>query len=425
MMPSIHLDPGTLLTSETVISVMFALVLFIFGYRFRDVLGARRLGQAFLVSGIGTLLFLLSGLMPPTVNVLLANSALMLANLLFYDGVDELLRTKPKLLYPAAIALLSLFPLFWFTAIDNRLDLRIVLLSTTDCLMQVWLFIDLMRCSRKGLPVYLLSMSVLLSMVADLLRAAGTAAGGSAGSLLQHHSVQAGYMVTGVLAACGLGIFSLLLVTGTIVEGVENNARRDPLTGALNRRGIEELLKSEVDRAKRSDAPLVLALLDIDEFKVINDTGGHPLGDIILRDIASSISSSLRSYDACGRIGGDEFMVLLPGSHADGAAQICMRIMDHVATMPQHPQLKKAPTISLGFTELHDSDTVETLVARADKALYRAKGEGRNCACEEAHNVRGSRRSPSAKLPGLYRPLPGHVVEVGKRRDTRAGRLSV
>ena len=115
-------------------------------------------------------------------------------------------------------------------------------------------------------------------------------------------------------------------------------------------------------------------------------------------------------------------MVLLPGSRADAATQICSRIMHHVASMPKHPQLEKDPTISLGFTEFHMADSPETIVARADRALYRAKREGRNCVREDAIFVRPARRSESAQLPAAYKPLPARISQLG-RRDPKPGRL--
>ena len=418
MMLTFHLDADTLLASESFICAMFAMVLFVLARRFGDMRGSMRLAQAFMASGFGTFFFLTVRMMPLAVNVLVANSALMLANLLFYDGIDALLHTRPRLRYPAAIAILTLIPLAWFSAVDNRLEVRIVLLAAADCLMQIWLFTDLIRCSRKGLAVYLLAMSVLLSMTTDVLRGLAIALNVSPASFLQSGSVQAAYMVTGVLAACGLGIFSLILVVAEVMNGMERSALRDPLTGALNRRGIEDLLKGELDRTRRAGTPLALALLDIDNFKSINDTWGHPVGDIILCDVVGCITASLRSYDSCGRIGGDEFLILLPGSSAAAAATICNRILQHVAALRPRKDVEISPTVSMGFTEYVSSDTPESIIARADRALYVAKREGRNRVSKEIVFAPGMRKEKPA-------PVPGASPRVPVRRDTRPGRLSV
>ncbi|HEY4356116.1 MAG TPA: GGDEF domain-containing protein [Acidobacteriaceae bacterium] len=378
MTPRFHLDIDTLLASETLICVMFALVLYVVSRHVADAPGPKRLAQAFIASGFGTFFFLMSSGLPLTVSVMVANSALMAANLLFYDGVDHLLHVKPRLLYPALIALATLFALFWFTAVNNNASGRIMVLSLADCLMQIWLFLDLIHCARKAITVYLLAISVGLSMATDFLRALATALGGTELIFLNHGFALAVYMVTGILAACGLGIFSLMLVAEEIMKSMERSARSDALTGALNRRGIEEVLKSELDRASRSGTPLTVALIDIDEFKTVNDTWGHPFGDMILRDVASCIISNLRSYDTCGRIGGDEFMVILPGSSATASAQICERILHQVAGLPPRRRGALSPTVSLGFTEYDPSDTPESIVARADRALYDAKRHGRN-----------------------------------------------
>lgn len=419
MMPRFHLDISTLLASETLICVMFALVLYVVSRHVADSPGPKRLAQAFVASGFGTFFFLMGSGLPLTISVMVANLALMLANLLFYDGVDHLLHIKPRLQYPALVAVITLFPLFWFTAFNNNLAARVIVLALADCLMQVWLFIDLVRCARKAMTVYLLAISVGLSMTTDILRAIATTLGGTEKIFQNHGFAQAAYMVTGVLAACGLGIFSLMLVAEEIMKGMERSARSDALTGALNRRGIEEVLKSELDRASRANSPLTVALIDIDDFKSVNDTWGHPFGDMILRDVASCITSNLRSYDTCGRIGGDEFMVILPGSSAAASAQICERILHQVAGLPPRRKGALAPTVSLGFTEYDPSDTPESIVARADRALYDAKREGRNRVSRQLKSI----YSQPVDLPALPAPPSARGQHAGRRAtesDARA-----
>jgi diguanylate cyclase (GGDEF)-like protein len=413
MIPAFHLDVNTLLASETLISVMFALVLFIMARRFGEAHGALRLGQAFIASAIGTFFFLLSHGLPLVVSVMVVNSLLMFANLLFYAGVDEILQVKPKLHYPAIVAVLSAFPVFWFTVVDNQVGMRIAVLSLADCLMQVWLAIDLFRCRDRGPVIYFLGATVMVAMIGDVLRAAAIGFAASAVPFLHHPVAQAVYMLTGLLASCALGLLSLMLVTSGIMDAIENSARRDPLTNVLNRRGIEDLLKTELDRAKRLGTNLCVALTDIDNFKTINDTWGHPMGDRIICDIADSICSNLRSYDACGRIGGDEFMMVLPSAEAEKAQQICERILQNVAALPPRQNVGVAPTISVGVTEYDSSDSIESLVARADRALYAAKREGRNRVRTNMPQFRVPKREapvvdpgqkPSRKRPKLVPP---------------------
>jgi diguanylate cyclase (GGDEF)-like protein len=138
----------------------------------------------------------------------------------------------------------------------------------------------------------------------------------------------------------------------------------DALTGALRRdRGLIDLQR-EIDRARRSDGRLVLAFVDVDGLKQINDTQGHAAGDQLLRDVAVALRSALRSYDLVIRYGGDEFVCALPGTDLGGARR---RFGEVATSLTERAQW--AP-VSVGLAALDDRDTVGELTARADAALY-------------------------------------------------------
>ncbi|MCK0197722.1 sensor domain-containing diguanylate cyclase [Ancylobacter sp. 6x-1] len=155
----------------------------------------------------------------------------------------------------------------------------------------------------------------------------------------------------------------------------------DPLTGLWNRRRFEQEAVSEVARRGRSGLSLVL--IDIDNFKVINDTHGHPVGDEVLREVSRRLETSLRSNDLLARIGGEEFAVLLPGVEPDDAADICGRLLGAIADVPINVNGQSlAVTVSIGCASLDGIDDSGELIARADRALYRAKAAGRNRICQ-------------------------------------------
>lgn len=156
-------------------------------------------------------------------------------------------------------------------------------------------------------------------------------------------------------------------------------ATRDALTGLLNRRAMVELLAREHPRIERGQGPLVVALLDIDLFKRINDDLGHGAGDEVLRRFASLIQSQLRAADALARWGGEEFLLLMPGTRADDARVVLDRLRDAVAAGGFEaitPQLKVS--FSAGVAEVLEGETQDAAIDRADRALYRAKQGGRN-----------------------------------------------
>jgi diguanylate cyclase (GGDEF)-like protein len=174
---------------------------------------------------------------------------------------------------------------------------------------------------------------------------------------------------------------SALLEVQRSNQKLEHLAATDPLTGVGNRRGFIAHIHAEIARAKRSSTPLSLISLDLDHFKTINDKYGHPGGDNVLCGFAQKCLEAIDPYDIVARVGGEEFMVLLPGTTLDEAFAVGERLRSAIAGnvfeagIP--PPIKI--TISIGVSELgRDGDTLDSLIGVADQRLYRAKHEGRN-----------------------------------------------
>ncbi len=168
-------------------------------------------------------------------------------------------------------------------------------------------------------------------------------------------------------------------------EHLENLARTDTLTQISNRLAGNERLTLEFSRFKRSGNAYTVLIMDIDFFKRVNDTYGHPTGDTVLRHVAALISRSVRRTDFVARIGGEEFMVLLPMTPLAEGLHVAEQIRAAVATHPVEPV--GALSISIGAaTVTHDDDEADATVRRADKCLYWAKSEGRNRVIGEAQD---------------------------------------
>jgi two-component system cell cycle response regulator len=159
-----------------------------------------------------------------------------------------------------------------------------------------------------------------------------------------------------------------------------NAAMSDELTGLWNRRMILNQLGRELNRARHERQPLAVAMVDIDLFKSVNDTYGHLAGDTVLRDVALSLRSQLRSYDFIGRYGGEEFLALLPGCDSDTSTEIARRMCHTVAGHTvQIGNVEVPVTVSIGLsTTAEVGFEPEALIAAADSGLYRAKACGRN-----------------------------------------------
>lgn len=155
-------------------------------------------------------------------------------------------------------------------------------------------------------------------------------------------------------------------------------ALTDPLTGLSNRRHILDVLAQRL--AAPHPAGCCIAILDLDHFKRINDRFGHPCGDLVLADFARRLQQALRRADACGRLGGEEFMVILDGAHIGEANEVIARVLNALRTdtqgVPGQPALRY--TCSAGLTALSPGDSVASAYSRADDALYRAKATGRD-----------------------------------------------
>ena len=163
------------------------------------------------------------------------------------------------------------------------------------------------------------------------------------------------------------------------IERLRTRAFVDALTGVWNRGALFDLLHRELERAKRTLNPFSIAMLDIDRFKVVNDTYGHQVGDEVLRELCQRLQKSIRSYDAIGRYGGEEFVVVFPQAGIDRAASQGERLRKAIESKPFTLEAdSKTLTISVGVTTSTDDDTVQDLLKRADDALYQAKGQGRN-----------------------------------------------
>jgi diguanylate cyclase (GGDEF)-like protein len=165
-------------------------------------------------------------------------------------------------------------------------------------------------------------------------------------------------------------------------QKLELLATTDSLTGAGNRHQFIERITAEIARAKRGDAPFCLLSLDVDHFKSINDLHGHQVGDDILRRFVLRCIDAIRPYDYFARVGGEEFMVLLPGARLKTATLVGERIRSTIADSMFEAGIGPSIgiTTSIGVTEFgRDGDTLDALLRVADERLYRAKHEGRNC----------------------------------------------
>jgi diguanylate cyclase (GGDEF)-like protein len=190
---------------------------------------------------------------------------------------------------------------------------------------------------------------------------------------------------------------ALALERERALESAEAHAHAaaiDPVSGVFNRRYLQVRLGEELQRSRRHDIPLALLLIDIDDFKVVNDSYGHLAGDLVLRDAAEILRRSVRVFDVCARFGGEEFVIIMPGSTAESAMRIAERIRERIELYRPADRLLGSLriTVSIGLAVSEPGTTVGQLLARADTALYAAKHAGKN-------RVRADQMTPGNDRP--------------------------
>jgi len=181
----------------------------------------------------------------------------------------------------------------------------------------------------------------------------------------------------GVLAVAGLTVKLLKQRVDGLVTQLADAARRDSLTGLLNRRGFDETFDKELERVRRSGGELGVLVVDLDRFKEINDVSGHAEGDRALQRFAALLTAGARQIDVAARIGGEEFALLVPATSAEASLKLAERLRLEVREAFGGDEA--ALTASFGVAEYpQDGETVEELLRAADQALYAAKARGRD-----------------------------------------------
>ena len=174
----------------------------------------------------------------------------------------------------------------------------------------------------------------------------------------------------------------ILELQGQLVVAREEarvQATHDSLTGLLNHAAILGVFEKELMRAAREGTSVVLMMADIDNFKWVNDTHGHPAGDIVLRETARRMLAVVRPYDSIGRYGGEEFVVVAPGCDLDAGVKLADRLRESVCALPVHAGDVSIPiTMSIGVAVARGNARSSQLLLAADEALYAAKNGGRN-----------------------------------------------
>lgn len=386
------IDTRSLMLASALILAASSLALYVLQRMRTTVSGPGWWAAGNAVGFVSLLLLAARGVIPDLLSITLANGLLIAALCINVAGLRVFLGaglpSRAIWLLPLAVMAEST----WFFMVTPSHRVRLIAASLLFCILSFKMSYDLSthgeRTGDGKLPAaqaFAFWVTVAYGAI-FLLRTILGIFFLTPESALAPHPLTTGAYVVGILLSF-LNTFSLFLMTSErLQQELQRQASHDHLTGIPNRRAFHMLARHEIGRARRTFDPLAMLLLDLDHFKQVNDRFGHAAGDTVLRDFSSMITAAVREQDIVCRFGGEEFVILLPGTGLAGALALAERVRFLAESRPvEFSGNRIAYTVSIGLAlSTTDDTTIETVLERADRALYRAKSEGRNRVSTEA-----------------------------------------
>lgn len=369
----------SLLLVTTALSVVMLLVLS--SLSGSKVAGIREWGQANALAIVALLFFASRGVLPEVLSIELANGLYLATVALMYVGFRRHLGLPipRRLLWAGGIA--SLAGVVFFHIGPESLSMRITSVSVYHAGVCFAIFASVPSTRERRLRY-----SFSFTRIAALALGVGHTFRGlfyivdayEPVSLLDPAAINLAFFAIGTLFMPGLTLGAVMMANARVLSETAYAADHDHLTGAPTRRAFFEVAGRELARARRQAGSVGLLLVDADHFKRINDTYGHGVGDQVLRDLVQRIMGVIRKNDFCARLGGEEFAVLLPDTSMETALVAAERLRAAL-DRPAPATGAGAPyTVSIGLAMLEPGEEFDSLMQRADAALYAAKEAGRN-----------------------------------------------
>ncbi|WP_263410928.1 GGDEF domain-containing protein [Terriglobus tenax] len=332
---------------------------------------------------VGGVLIASRAYLPVWVAVVLANLLYSLGYAMLHRSLTAFTGARRWTWWAQCIAVaLSLTLCTTFTLIVPDIRLRLAGIGLATGLQFVIAAMAVLhgRHSRLRSPVLSLASVLLFSAALNLLRPLLTLLWGTTQPYLQADDIQTTTVMLNTTIFVAIDLAYLWLIATSLRSDMQVQAMTDPLTGVMNRRSLETALESAVQRCRQTGQPLSMIMMDLDNFKTINDTLGHRAGDRALVSVTQCLRVTLRDSDTVARVGGDEFVILLPNCPRNGAHEIAERLRAAIEmktlTMGHQSVAMKA---SFGVATLEQSHiSAEMLLMECDRALYTAKRVGGN-----------------------------------------------
>lgn len=365
------------------IGLFFAIGLFAFGQVQKKFRGISLFAAASASFGAGLLFLGLRDYFPNFVTVIIANTLITSGLVFYFEGTRQFIGKKGAIRPLSILAIVANVGLFYyFTYPAPSINNRIIVISGITAILSAACAIELFRDRSKhwGLSGIMTGVNFLGYSGFQLYRIVYTLNETKLLSFMAAGNVHAFAFLAIIILISGTSFGYIWMVSKSLEFELTELANHDQLTQILNRRGVESFAQQEFSKANRIDSDLAVIMTDIDDFKKVNDTFGHQIGDEILASFADLIGNNLRPYDIFGRLGGEEFIIVLPNTTVDQAQVLAERLRKKVEEFPFQVNKKEIGiTASFGIAKQRpEMDTLEKTIPFADKALYQSKRQGRN-----------------------------------------------
>lgn len=331
---------------------------------------------------MGNLAMAGSNLLETRVIIAMGNTSILVAYGLILLGVQQHLGLRRSSTLVLALALAALAGGLWWPGMYANTGLRVMLFALVYLLLGIVSAVLLWRAGNRMLASYrrAVALVILGNAILMLVRAFYILLGHGESTGAGAVNVMVPAFLSSMLFYMALNVALALMLFRRKEEHLRYMARHDALTGLLNRYSLDEYAAREVARVERGEHDLSIVVLDLDDFKQVNDQHGHAAGDQVLVQAASRVREIIREADIAFRVGGEEFLVLLPGASTAVAKQVAERLRRALVDVP-FECLGRTMTVSTSVGVVTFDPLVddwERLLRRADQALYRAKANGRD-----------------------------------------------
>ncbi|RAS26430.1 GGDEF domain-containing protein [Paraburkholderia bryophila] len=378
------LDPAVAVATAALMSLVLLVLL---GSLLRSGMpGVREWFAANLGIVVALPLILMRGSIPEFLSVVIANLVMALSAVTYYAGCAQFLGRPARWpLLSASLAPLGIALIYWRYVVDS-IPVRVLattLFTAAVCLATAYLVVRYRPRGRSAYPYWVTAAMALLFALCQLARGVYFMTLNGVSNPVMFASTGSVILLVAATAIMPtLSMSAMMMVHNVLLADARDAANRDFLTGALSRKGFEAIARTRLEEADRHGLPVSLLIVDLDHFKSINDTFGHAGGDTVLREFVRVAHLQLRRSDALGRLGGEEFAVLLPATQPDDALRFAERLRQAVAAQPVTTVGGPcAYSISGGLAGWMPGETLDRLSARSDLALYDAKRAGRDRIC--------------------------------------------